>query len=154
MTTTYADYLLSLLTADSLLASILTGGMYLFEEAGRDGISRIEVPQAFIEKNGILKPMALIYQAQAVPTGEAVDSSSGYQSTVTPIYSWIYDDGDAGYGNIESAAARMKILTNFQRIPNGFQFIWGAIVQNKRERLLNNAAFWQPTIKAYGYSTS
>ena len=91
---------------------------------------------------------------QATPTHEAVDPESGYMSTVTPIMGWLYDEGDEGYTNINAAENRIYQLLAFKQIAGAFQMLWGNTLWNKRESLLNDAAYNQFNLKVYAYRTS
>ena len=45
------------LAADATLVGLLTGGIYSYEQTGRNGISRVTTPTAY---NGFLLPCAVI----------------------------------------------------------------------------------------------
>lgn len=150
----YAQSIVDTLNANADLLNILTGGVYLFEDSGRKGMNRIQFMQAYFEETGILKPTCVIYEVETRFDGIAADANTGFRTTITPILGWIYNDGDAGYDVIASAEALIYPLLNGQSIPNGFQFLWGHTLKNKREKLLEDACYWQFDGTVYGYRYS
>lgn len=133
------------------LLNILTGGIYVFQDSGRKGMNRIQTMEAYIKETGILKPTCVIYEAEARFDGVAADAATGFRTTTTPILGWIYDDGDAGYDTIAAAEALMYLLLNGKSIQDGFQFLWGHTLQNKREPYLEDACYFQFDGTVYGY---
>lgn len=150
----YSASIVALLNADATLVALLTGGIYGFEYAGRKGLNRIEVVQAYIKKTGLLKPLCIIYESAAIPTGEAINPATGYMSTVTPIRGWVYDDGDAGYGTVATAEARMYRDLNFCRLSGAFQILWGTTLKDRREPLLDDACYYEFDAKVHGWRTN
>ncbi len=151
---TYAEQIVDLLLAESTLVTLLTGGIYIFEDSGRKGINRTQLKEAFSSVTGLAKPMSVVYEMQETPTGEAIDAPSGFMSTVTPVAIWIYDDGDAGYGTIDAAYNIMYSTLNFARLTGAFQILWGSTPKNRRESLLSNACYYDFNIRVHGYRTS
>ena len=87
------------LAADATLAALLVGGIYSYEDTGRNGISRVTTPDAY-ESDGFLRACAVV-KAGDVRQGSAVrDARVGVRQTVA-VY--LYDDGDNGYGTILTA---------------------------------------------------
>lgn len=150
----YGQAIVDILTADADLLNILTGGIYVFQDSGRKGMNRIQLMEAYIKENGLLKPTCIIYEVEDRFDGQAADANTGFRSTQTPILGWVYDDGDAGYDVIESAELIMYRLLQGTSIPDGFQFLWGHTLRNKREQLLEDACYFQFDGTVYGYRTS
>lgn len=121
-----------LLAADATLTALLIGGIYSFEQTGRNGLSRATTPNAY---NGFLQPCAVI-KAGDVQTIPAIrDSAAGSRQTVAVF---LYDD--SSYGSILTARDRVLALLDRQWI-NGAGFVervGGS--DDARDPKLNNAA--------------
>ena len=124
------------LADDAGLAALLTGGIYTYEQTGRNGISRAAMPDAY-ESGGFLRPCAVVKAGDTRAAAAIRDAASGARQVVE-VY--LYDDGDNGYGTI--ASARDLVLALLDR-----QWIAGAgFVQRRggaddlRDPKLNNAA--------------
>lgn len=152
--TTYADSITTLLSGDATLTAILTGGVHNYSGLGRKGLERIQTSQAFSPTTGIIKPVCIVLMLEERPDGQAFDPGSGYMSTVTPVYTYLYDNGDAGYGAIAQAQARIYTLLNAQQIPNAFQVLWAGGLRDKREPLLQDAAFYRDDWRVHGFRIS
>ena len=127
------------LAADATLAALATGGIYSYEQTGRNGISRVTTPNAY-QPGGFLKP-SVVVKAEAAKTVPAIrDSASGAQQMVE-VY--LYDDGDHGFDTLSSARDRVITLLDRQWL-SGIGYlrqISGA--DNERDPKLNNAALVQ-----------
>lgn len=99
--------------ADATLMAILTGGVYTSSEAGRDGITRTDTPDAF---DTYLLPCALVKQRGLIPDGVVSDTIEQLASTVQVVEIWLYED--SGYANIDLALAQL-FITFFGNQLNG-----------------------------------
>lgn len=151
MSSAYGTYLVNTLKADSTLTTILTGGIYIFEDSGRTGLNRIQNLEAFNKKTGLLKPVGVVYEQNQAPTDMANDTRIGFMSTVTPFLVYLYDNGNNGYVSIEAAQQRIYKLLHGQRIPNGFQSLCKNLLTDKREPLLQDASFYCFWLYVYGF---
>src|SRR5882724_2700563 len=142
MSTYIAQVRYTLLTNAPLVA-LLSGGIRLFPDSGRKGLTRQQVVKAFSTVDGILLPNCILSMQGDTFTGEAVDMTTGYQSTKTTIYGWIYQSGDTGYDIIESASVLMRNNLQGYRLVSGFQVLWGNTIKYKREPLLEDASYYQ-----------
>jgi hypothetical protein len=148
----YADVIVTALKADSTLIGTLTGGVWNYPDTGRKGLTRLLSPGAFNEATGLVKPAAVVLQLKEVADNQIIDPVSGYNSTVTPIMIWVYDNGftDTGYSNIEIASKRIYQLLAYQQLTGMFQILFdGYVAQDKREPLLKDAAFWTSKYNVY-----
>jgi hypothetical protein len=101
-----SEVIRDVLAADATLAALLVGGIYRYEETGRNGISRVTMPDAY-EADGFLRACAVV-KAGEVKSGSAVrDSRAGVKQGVA-VY--LYDDGDNGYGAVLTARDRAIVL--------------------------------------------
>ncbi len=121
-----------LLAADTTLSALLVGGLYSFEQTGRNGLSRATTPGAF---NGFLQPCAVIKAGDVRAVTAIRDSEAGVRQTVAVF---LYDD--SAYGSILTARDRVLALLDRQWIDGaGFvQRVGGA--DDGRDPKLNNAA--------------
>jgi len=124
----------AVLADDAMLAALLVGGLYSFEQTGRNGISRMTTPDAF---NGFLQPCAVIKAGEGRSAAAIRDSQAGARQMVE---GFLYDDGDSGYGAILTARDQVLALLDRQWIDGvGYlRRIGGA--EDDRDPKLNNAA--------------
>jgi len=155
---TYSKQIVDYLNADVPLQGLLPGGVIQISQSGRKGLNRVLVQAGFDKQIGLLKPIAVVLETKEQPTGEAIDSVSGYESTVTPELIWIYAQGDATLDGldpyesvIEPAYNRIYDLLQAHRLTGGFQTLYSATLRGKREPDLNDAAYWLATFNAYGF---
>lgn len=149
----YADTIVTALKADTTLSNILTGGVWNYPDTGRKGLTRLLSPGAFNEGTGMVKPAAVVLQLKATPDFQIIDPVSGFNSTVTPVMIWVYDNGFTtdGYDNIASASNRIYQLLAYAQLAGMFQILFdGFVAQDKREPLLKDAAFWTSKYNVYG----
>ncbi len=85
------------LADDATLAALLVGGIYSFEQTGRNGISRVTTPAAYSD---FLLPCAVVKVGDLKAEAAIRDSVAGTRQIVA-VY--LYDDGDNGYGTILTA---------------------------------------------------
>lgn len=124
------------LAGDGALASLLTGGIYSYEQTGRHGISRATLPDAF-DTGGFLLPCAVIKMGEARESAAIRDSVSGSRQMVA-VY--LYDDGDSGYGTIVPARDAVVALLDRQWIAGAGFVRWVIGADDGRDPKLNNAA--------------
>ena len=148
---TYAESIATILQADTALMALLTGGVYVYEDAGRKGINRVELVKAFSEQTGIIKPMLIIYEAQDIPDHQAYNPVTHFQTTRVPIMMWIYDEGEQGYATIDAAYQLVYLDVDNKQIPLAFQAMYAGALKNKREPLLNDACYYQVNFNVEAY---
>lgn len=86
------------------VATLLTGGIYDWDETGRLGISRDNTATAdAFDTNGKVKPCALLKTRSEQPDGP-IDDPAPAQSVREMLELYLYQDD--GYATIESAADR------------------------------------------------
>lgn len=150
---TYTDSIVTILTADATFNSLATGGAYAFQKSGRKGLNRVQVMKAFQDKvgGGLIKPTVIIYEVETHWDGQAVGPMLGYRSTVTTVIGWIYAEGDQGFDTIDAIEQRMYQLLEGTPIPGAFQVLWGNTPKNRRENLLDDAGFYQFSMRVHGF---
>lgn len=119
--------------------TLLTGGLFTFDETGRNGISRQSTAGAFDATTGVLKPCCVVKQRAMVPDGGARDVGVASYRSVVEL--WFYDDSDATTDTIYSAAARaFAVLDDVMIGDTKWIPRWiGNPVHNERDRALDNA---------------
>jgi hypothetical protein len=124
------------LAGDEGLAGLLTGGIYRYEQTGRNGISRVTTPDAY-GTDGFLRPCAVVKAGEARAVAAVRDAAAGTRQVVE-VY--LYDDGDSGYGTI--LEARDQVVAALDRAwVAGAGFITRAGgADDLRDPKLNNAA--------------
>lgn len=106
---TVVDDIAALLKADTgsgKVATLLTGGIYTFEETGKLGINRDSTPNAFSATTGQLKPCLVVKGRSQVPDNGIWDDATQDLSYRQIVELWFYDAGDAGYSTIRAARDR------------------------------------------------
>jgi hypothetical protein len=152
--TNYGQRITDVLNEDITLNTILTGSVFFYPESGRKGINRIQVPLAYDKVKGLLKPTAIVLELDETPDYQAVDGAGIYMSTVTPEVIFIYDHGDAGYGQIELAYDRIYQLLNARQIAGAFQMFWTNTVKYKRQPDMLDACFFRVDFKVHGFRSN
>lgn len=148
----FGEDIVTLLSADSILMNILTGGIYAYPETGRKGLTRLLSSSAFDTTSGLLKPTALVLELDDEPDGEIIGLST---STMTPIIIWIYDAGmtDDKYVNIKAAHDRIRNLLHLSALSNACQILYAGSTKHKREPDLKDAAYWRTRYNVHSYWT-
>jgi hypothetical protein len=124
------------LAGDATLTGLLTGGIYRYEQTGRNGISRITTPDSY-DSGGFLQPCAIVKAGQA-RAGTAIRDSVGGIRQVVEVY--LYDDGDSGYSAITAARDQVIALLDRRWIDGAGYVRWVIGVEDERDSKLNNAA--------------
>ncbi|MFA4973746.1 MAG: hypothetical protein WC683_14135 [bacterium] len=97
-------------------ATVLTGGVYDWDETGRLGISRENTATSTaFDANKRLKPCALIRTRSQEPDGFIADPTP-VRSIIETVELWLYQVD--GYETIEDAEARAFTLLDQQRASN------------------------------------
>jgi len=149
---TYEDQIVDYLKADVPLMAIATGGVFNYPETGRKGLARLLTPTAFTETDDLLKPTVMVLGTKEIADEQISDPRSGYNSTVTPVFIWVYDKGTTKdeYTNIVAICDRLYQLLAYQQLANMFQILYEMTVKNKREKALKEAAFYMVKYNVYG----
>jgi hypothetical protein len=149
----YVQPVVDFLKLDATLTGLLTGSIYNFTDAGRNGLNRLQLPGAYDSTTGFVKPVAIIAEMDEMMDLEAVSPNTGRFSIQSQIYIRILDHGDHGYGVISQASARIKVLLNCkpQIISNCWQMIYRRSLQDRREPLLKDACYYQDQYDVHGW---
>lgn len=150
---TYGATITAMLNADTSLKSLLIGGIVEFTTEGRKGISRVDFVKSFIVNKPIMLPLCIVYEADESDTKELGVSDRGFRAVKVPIHLWLYTDGNDDYSAIDAAYARIYTLLQQSPITGGYQIYYERAIKNKREEILNNAAFYDVLFTVYGYRT-
>lgn len=149
----YAQAVVDFLNADVTLMTILTGGVYNFSDAGRNGLNRLQLPGVYDQTTGFIKPVAIVAEMDQFMDEEQVSPNTGRFSVQSGVYIRILDHGDRGYGTIDLASARIKAIMNCkpQIIANAWQLIWKKTLKDRREGLLKDACYYQELYQVHGW---
>lgn len=124
----------AILEADATLLATATGGVWDWDEAGRQGLSRTTTPAAF-DADGIIKPCVLLRARAEVPDYMLADDANQYVSVRQVIEAWLYQD--AGYATIGTMKLRIYRLLHAQRLVGTFQVLWQGDAQPSRDLQLD-----------------
>lgn len=101
----------SILSGDGTLSALLTAGVFDDSDTGVDGIT-----PTFAQNNslinsttGVLSPLAYIAWSTDIP--QDLNSADG-RAADRFVFVYLYDDNNAGYSTIETAALRVITLLN------------------------------------------
>lgn len=139
--TTLAEYFKQLMTADTGaggVATLLTGGIYTYEETGRLGISRLTTPEVWDDTTNKLRPCAIVKMGAQVPNRWLVDDDEQKASWTQTVEVFVYDDGDGDTAVLDAVAARLFVLFHGVRV-NTWMTHWAFRVVGEREVALNHA---------------
>ncbi len=126
------------LAGDAALAGLLTGGLYSYEQTGRNGISRTMTPEAYdAGGGGFLRPCAVVKAGEARAASAMRDAVGGLRQKVE-VY--LYDDGDSGYETITEARDLAVALLDRRWLAGAgyVRHVGGG--DDERDAKLNNAA--------------
>lgn len=133
---TISEAIRDALAEDAGLAALLTGGIYSYEQTGRNGISRVTTPDAY-DAGGFLLPCAIVKAGETRPAAALRDSVAGARGAVE-VY--LYDDGGSGFGTITEARDAVVGLLD-RRWLAGVGYLRGVGgAEDVRDPKLNNAA--------------
>jgi hypothetical protein len=138
---TIADDIKAVLVADTGAGGVntlLTGGIYTYEDTGRLGINRDSASSAFDSTTGLLKPCCVVKERSQIGDSGIRDVAVASYREVVEL--WFYNDGNATYDTLESARDRAFLLLDGlmiggdKRVP-----LWMGNVLKDRDGALNNA---------------
>lgn len=149
----YVQPVVDFLKLDTTLTGYLTGGIFNFSDAGRNGLNRLQLPGAYDQVTGFVKPVAFVAEMDEDMNQEQVSPSTGRFSIQGSIYIRILDHGDNGYDTIDLASKRIKAILNCkpQIIANANQFILKKTLEDRREPQLKDATFYQMLFEVHGW---
>lgn len=150
----YMDEVVTFLQADTTLTTLLSGGIWKYSDAGRKGTNRLQLPGAYDEQNGLIKPVAVVAENDFEMDEQVIGISAGRFSGVAPIYIRIMDHGDRGYGTIQQASDRVRAILNCkpQIIASAWQLIWKKTIKDRREPNMRDAAYYQELYHVFGWT--
>lgn len=150
----FASTIVGILSTDVTLQTLLTGGVHLYTDGGKDGLNRIQVPAGFDPQMGLIKPLCIVAEFPEIADNQIVDTASGYHSTVTTVVMRIYDNGNLGYGTIEAAYKRIYTLLAYKQITGSFQVLWQRVLRDRRDALNKDAGFYEVYWNVHGSMSS
>ncbi len=136
----------SALTGSSALTTILTGGIYTFEDTGRMGITFRNVPSAF--DGALLKPCAMVKARNKFYTSDLRDEASQLATFIQAIEVWLYQEG--GDDIIEQAAHLVYNVLHDTKPYQGVRTIISAAPQGGQDESMNGASFIRTEYRLYG----
>lgn len=147
----YAQRVTDYLAADATLTALLPGGIHNYSDLGRKGLNRIRTLAAFDEQIGLIKPLCIVLLLNQEPTGEAQDMTNGYVFTVTPLMTWVYQEGNGGYDIVAPAFQRIyQLLANHRFLNPTFRVLFHQVIKDKREPDLMDASYYRGDWRVYG----
>jgi len=102
------------LQTDTTFNNLMTGGIYTYDETGRNGISLQGTPAAY--DDGTLKPCVVIKERSSTPTNAIRSEAIRDFSYRAVLELWFYDDGAATLDTLDSAKNRAIALLHDQRV--------------------------------------
>lgn len=138
----FADDIRTLLVADaggSGVNTVLTGGIYTWEQTGRNGLSRQTTPNAYVSNSPILRPCAVIKDRAQVPDGGIQNDKTPAVSYRQVIEIWLYDAGSSTTSTLDTVANRIFALLHGQRVNSRLCRWLGNPMIDERVMALENA---------------
>lgn len=134
------DDLRDLLLADGTLTTLLPGGVYVMDEAGRNGISQVSLPNAY-DADGYMTPFAVLWMRSENPNQSGHDPAERWKSVRDMLEIYLYTDGDRSYSEIDSPADRIEHDFDQQQIAVIPGAMKTAYRYYDRDLQLNNALY-------------
>lgn len=128
MTTLSAAF--AILSADTTLLALATGGVWDINTAGADGIGRTNTPSAFDSALNI-KPCVLVKLRSTTPDYVLADDASQYVTAKEMIEVWLYQF--RGIDQIDSMKLRIFALLHAKQLAGTFQVRWQFDTQPLRD---------------------
>jgi hypothetical protein len=119
----------AVMTADTALMAILTGGIFTAGQVGIDGITRDAQAAAF-DGNGYLLPCALVRQRSEVADNQISDI--GLVSVGQTVEIYLYQDAPS-YAAIDSASARLFGLFHGHAFNDTFETQFTNLIDRSRD---------------------
>ena len=129
--------------------TLLTGGIYTFADTGRLGIGNNKPAAAFDTTTRKLKPCGVVKARPQVADGQIADDVTQDVSYRQVVEWWLYADGDAGYGTLETVAARLFVLFH-GKVASGRISRWLYTMEQSREDALQEAAMLRVDFETLG----
>jgi len=124
----------AILEADTTLLATATGGIFDYNETGRQGLSRTITPTAF-DSNGIIKSCILLKLRDAVPDGQLADDASQTVSLREMLEAWFYQD--TGFDKIETMRDRVYVKLQAVQLTGTYGCWWAGDVRGARDTELD-----------------
>jgi hypothetical protein len=127
----------AVLVVDATLLTTATGGVYIWADTNRMGLSIETVPAAFDATTGLIKPCLLIKGRGERPDGGIADDTAQQVSTLETVEIWFYED--TGYTNIEAMRARVYKLLHGKHFNSSIFVRWAGdpLAQMRDEEMGN-----------------
>lgn len=127
----------ALLTANTALMAVLTGGVVVHGNLTPEGITRATVSTAF-DANGVLKPIAVVRQRDLTPTFGVSDYDTYEFSTRRMVEVWLYQA--IYYDQIDLAAPLVLSALTGKLIGNSYELEFAFVMDRMRDTGALNGA--------------
>lgn len=134
----YTQSVYDLLNADAPLLALLTGGLYLGRDVPEEGINREDYPAAY-DSNGMLQPIAVVRGRRVIPDTSFRVPEAQYVAVSQVVEIWFYDDKDAGWDTLDSAAQVVYELLQDQQIAEAYNCLLVNTIEEERDPDLGGA---------------
>jgi hypothetical protein len=124
----------TILEADATLLATATGGIWSYDETGRQGLSRTITPAAF-DSNGVIRPCILLKMRDAIPDGQLADDASQTVSLREMLEAWFYQD--TGYAAIETMRDRVYVKLQAVQLTGTYGCWWAGDIRGARDTELD-----------------
>lgn len=132
------------------LNTLLTGGIYVWDKIGRQGVTPERTPNAF---SGLtVKPHAVI-KGRAIQPADMVSEHIAQMSWRQVIEIYIADDAYADSATLEAVHARLKTLFHGSRVAT-HKTLWINSIVDEREAPLGDAQLFRVDFAVYGVGAS
>lgn len=115
------------MTGDATLMAILTGGVFVSGETGRDGLTRGDIAGS----DGWIRPAALVRERAVVPDGWVHDQEAQHASARQVVEIWLYED--ASYAAIDAAMNRLYTLFQGYMFTDTYPIEWIGGINRQRD---------------------
>lgn len=133
----YTQAVYDLLNADAPLLALLTGGLYLGRDVPEEGLNREDYPAAY--SNGLLQPIAVVKGRRVIPDNGFRVPEAQFVAVQQVVEIWFYDDKDAGWDTLDSAAQVVYELLQDVQIAEAYNCNLVNTIEEERDPDLGGA---------------
>jgi hypothetical protein len=127
------------LSAVTALTALLTGGVRLYTDLPAEGIKPTTLSSAYTNGSK-LKPLCVVRGRAPTPFSRVKIKRDQFRPVRQAVEIYLYDDRDAGFATLKSAAALIHTSLEQQRVTGSWKILTASGPFEYRDTDLNNAA--------------
>lgn len=147
------------LSAVPELVTLLTGGIYEWEEVNSSGdkkntgINRKNTPDAYHPTTGLLLPCLLVKGRAVVSSGGIADQESQTRSVSQVVECWLYTDRQGSVSTLESAVELIYVALEAKTVEGAVNIEWFNSIRPTPDRTMEDATQFREDYRVVGLRT-